>query len=150
MSDLPSGGRVGKVPTIMKTSKTRNPKPEAGTVLLQACVPAVIGGLFWYKGHLIPAAVLAGIALVVLVSGFLVPRVFAVIERFGRWLGHVVGTALTWILLVPMFYLVFVPGRLILKLRGIDPMCRQFPTDAPTYWVSRKPVNSVEDYKRQY
>lgn len=141
---------MGKVPTIMNTSPSKHTKPAAGTILLQAVVPAAVGAFFLYKGHKIPAGILAGLGLVILISGFLIPPVFSVIERFGRWLGHVVGTAVTWILLVPMFYLVFVPGRLILKMRGIDPMCRQFPTDAPTYWVSRKPVTNLEEYKRQY
>jgi hypothetical protein len=49
-----------------------------------------------------------------------------------------------------MFYLVFVPGRFILMMRGIDPMCRKFPTDAATYWVPRKPVLNTDEYKRQY
>jgi hypothetical protein len=51
---------------------------------------------------------------------------------------------------VPVFYLLFVPGRLILMVRGIDPMCRKFPTAAPTYWVPRKPVTNLEEYKRQF
>jgi hypothetical protein len=85
-----------------------------------------------------------------LITGFLVPALFNRIEKIGQELGRVVSVAITWILLVPMFYLVFVPGRLILKLNNIDPMCRQFPTNALTYWVPRKPVADVDNYKRQY
>lgn len=119
-------------------------------VLLQAVIPALVGAFFYYKGKPVAAGVLGGIGAVLLVSGFLLPALFARIERFGRWFGKIVGTAITWILMVPVFYLIFVPGRLILMLRGMDPMCRKFPTDAPTYWVPRKPVVDVDDYKRQF
>jgi hypothetical protein len=91
-----------------------------------------------------------GVSGVLLISGLFIPPVFNRIEQFGRWFGKGVGIAITWILLVPVFYLLFVPGRLILMVRGIDPMCRKFPTAAPTYWVPRKPVTNLEEYKRQF
>ena len=126
-------------------------KPAPGTVLLQAVVPAVVGAVFYFKFHkqVVPG-LLFGLATLMLISGFFIPALFAKIEKVGHWIGKVAGTAITWLLLVPMFYLVFVPGRLILMLRGIDPMCRQFPTDAPSYWVPRKPVSGPDSYKRQF
>lgn len=119
-------------------------------VLLQAVIPAAVGAFFWYKGKPVAAGVLFGIGALLLVSGFLIPALFLTIEKAGRWFGKWVGTAITWILLTPVFYLVFVPGRLILMMQGIDPMSRKFPTDAKTYWVPRKPVTSVDEYKRQF
>lgn len=119
-------------------------------VLLQTVIPAAVGGFFWIKGKPVAAGVLAGIAALMFISGFFIPALFARIEQLGRTFGKWVGVAITWVLLVPVFYLVFVPGRLILMLRGIDPMCRKFPTDAPTYWVPRKPVADTAEYKRQF
>lgn len=125
-------------------------KPALSSVLIQTLVPAVVGVIFFLLGRLITAKVLWGVSLVLLVSGLFIPAVFNRIEQFGRWFGKWVGLAITWVLLAPVFYLVFVPGRLILKLQGIDPMCRKFPTDAKTYWVPRKPVTNLEEYKRQF
>jgi hypothetical protein len=125
-------------------------KPKPGMVLLQAVIPAAAGAFFYYKGKPVAAGILCGISALLLVSGFLIPALFLKIEKGGRWFGARVGTAITWILLAPMFYLVFVPGRLILMMRGIDPMSRKFPTDAKTYWVPRKPVVNVDEYKRQF
>jgi hypothetical protein len=74
---------------------------------------------------------------------------FRKIEQAGQWLGKAVGLALTWALLVPLFYLVFLPGRLILMATGRDPMCRRFPSAASSYWIPRRPVQPA-DYKRQF
>ena len=134
----------------MKSGEPTISKPGPGTVLLQAVIPMAVGAFFLYKGKPVAAGILCGIGALLLISGFFIPALFAKIEAFGKWIGKMVGVALTWGLLVPMFYLVFVPGRLILKMQGIDPMCRKFPTDAPTYWVPRKPVANVDEYKRQY
>lgn len=134
----------------MTSERNAASKPSAAAVLLQAVIPAAVGALFHYKGRLLAAEILYGIGALMLVSGFFIPALFHRIEAFGRAFGHVVSVGLTWLLLMPFFYLVFVPGRLILKLRGMDPMCRKFPTDATTYWVARKPVSSVDEYKRQY
>ena len=134
----------------MKTDDKPGSKPAPGMVLLQTVIPAAVGAFFYYKGKPVAAGILGGIAALMLISGFFIPALFARIEKLGRAFGKVVGVALTWGLMVPMFYLVFVPGRLILMMRGIDPMCRKFPTDAPTYWVPRKPVTDTAEYKRQF
>jgi hypothetical protein len=48
-----------------------------------------------------------------------------------------------------LFYTVFLPGRLILLARRIDPMCRRFPTRELTYWVQVPPPKPT-DYSRQF
>lgn len=125
-------------------------KPALSSVMIQSLVPAAVGLGFFFAGKAGPGKVLWGVSLVILVSGLFIPPVFHKFEQFGRWIGKWAGLAITWALMLPVFYLVFVPGRLILKIRRIDPMCRKFPTDAPSYWVPRKPVLDVEEYKRQF
>ncbi|MEI7879285.1 MAG: hypothetical protein WCI95_00290 [bacterium] len=134
----------------MKQGDKLKCKPAISSVLIQAIVPAVVGLIFLVLKKPVTAKVLWGISGLLLVSGLFIPAVFNRIEQFGRWFGKWAGTVITWGLMVPVFYLVFVPGRLILKLRGIDPMCRKFPTDAKTYWVPRKPVTNMAEYKRQF
>jgi hypothetical protein len=141
---------AGRVTGIMKVTSVSRPKTNPGMVLIQAVIPTAVGAFFYFKGKPVAAGILWSIGALLLISGFLIPSLFAKIEKAGRWFGKGVGTAITWLLLVPMFYLVFVPGRLILRIRGIDPMCRKFPTDAPTYWVPRKPVVNLDEYKRQF
>lgn len=144
------GGERRYSVSLMSDQQKKCRRPGIGAVLLQAGIPAAVGLFLLYRGRTILPAILFGVAAVMLVSGLLIPALFIRIEKAGQALGRGVSVALTWILLVPFYFLVFVPGRLILMARGIDPLCRQFPTDAPTYWVPRKPVGSIDEYKRQY
>lgn len=134
----------------MKQNVKPTGKPALSSVFIQSLVPAGVGLVFFVLKKPVTANVLWGISGLLLISGLFIPPVFNRIEQFGRWFGQWAGIAITWGLMVPMFYLVFVPGRVLLKLRGIDPMCRKFPTDATTYWVPRKPVTDMEEYKRQF
>ena len=117
---------------------------------LQTLIPAVVAGLLARKGHAVPASIVGAIAAFSLVSGLLIPTLFARWEALGQALGKGVAAVLTWCCLVPVFYLVFVPGRLILLLSRHDHMCRAFPTQLPTYWVPRAPVKTAAEYQRQF
>ena len=79
-----------------------------------------------------------------------VPPAFAAIEGFGKKLGVWVGTGLTYLLLVPFFYLVFVPGRLVLALMGKDPMQREFPTKEASCWSPRRTKMDEAHYRKQF
>lgn len=125
--------------------------PAAGAVLLQSAVMAAIGaGLFWGLGHRTMGVVVWSLAGIVLVSGFFIPPVFAAIERFGQWLGKAVGTILTWGLLAPFYYIVFLPMHLIQKITGKDPLQRRLHTGDPTYWTPRPPVRNLAQYRKQF
>ena len=119
--------------------------------LIQAGVmTAIAATLAFVVKHPAMAVVVCILATVVLLSGLFMPPVFAAIERFGAWLGKVVGLALTWILLVPFFVLCFIPGRLILAMRGVDPMRRDLTRDEQTYWTSTPRHASPDYYRKQY
>lgn len=87
---------------------------------------------------------------VILICGFLAPKAFDALERLGQKLAHAVALALTWILLMPFFYLCFAPARLILMLMGKDPMQRHFEPNRSSYWVDHKPPTTSQPYTRQY
>ncbi|MBU0676599.1 MAG: hypothetical protein KJ626_00650 [Verrucomicrobia bacterium] len=119
--------------------------------LIQTGVMLVLAFVFYrFLDKLVMSRIILGIAGVVLVSGLAIPPVFDAIERFGKWLGHILGTGVTWLVLVPFYYLCFVPGRVILRMQGKDPMHREFPTDAETYWIARPRVRSSDQYKKQH
>lgn len=130
------------------------PKPPMKTsvkAVIQSLVMTGVGLLFFFVWHhRVGPVIIWSFAAVILFTGLFVEPANRAIERFfavhfAKW----VGTALTWILMVPVYLLVFTPAHLILKLRGLDPLARKFPTDLPTYWIPRKPV-TVEQYKRQH
>jgi hypothetical protein len=103
----------------------------------------------WKPDHVMWRIVL-GLAGVVLVGGLLIPPVFHAIERFGQALGRWAAAGLTWGLLVPFYYLCFVPGRCFLARRGKDPMHRAFPTNKVSYWIPRPPVRGPGQYRKQH
>jgi len=96
------------------------------------------------------ATIVVVISTLVLVCGLFIPAAFLAIERFGLKLGEWVSTGLTWILLVPFFYICFVPGRIIMTIRGKDPLNLKFSSSATTYWVPRVPINDITRYQKQH
>ncbi len=130
--------------------KPRRAGPSPAGVVARFFVVAAVAALMIRWGHRIPAAVLFGLGLFILVSGFFFPRAFAAFERLVGLLAHGVGVALTWLLLVPFFYVFFVPGRLMLRLQGKDPLCRRFPSPEKTCWTPHHRIGGVEQYRKQY
>jgi len=94
--------------------------------------------------------VICCVGLFVLVSGLFIPKAYRGFKKLGLLLGKVVGVAMAWLLLVPFFYLCFGLGRAVLLVARKDPLCREFPTEMPTYWVSHGPKRATDSYTRQY
>ncbi len=105
--------------------------------LIQALITGAIAAFLLFGiGHQLFGRIVAGIAVVVLFLGISLPNVYRHVHRFGQTLGRWVGTGLTYILLVPFFFLFFVPVALWLRLRGRDPLHRTWRDSRWTYWVS--------------
>jgi len=125
--------------------------PRRAEVLARFAVAAAVSlALVFGLGALIPGAVAGGVAIFIAVSGLWAPPLY---RGFGRAMGRfaaAVGCALTWALLVPFFYLVIVPARIALGLRGKDPMQRRFPSGERTCWTSCGAAGQRRDYRKQY
>ena len=119
--------------------------------VLQALVMGLVGGaLFFGLHHHLFARVVWALAGFILILGLSFPRAYLPIHRFGRWLGKVVGNALTYLLLVPFFYLFFTPVALILRMQGRDPLHRKFRDPQWTYWVGRSSKARDENIDKQF
>jgi len=140
--------------TVWRWQEESGAQEEGLSRPVRACIQVVImlilGGVLVWADKVIMSRIVFSITAIVFICGFFIPPAFAAIERFGKALGHYVATGLTWMLLVPFFYLCFVPARLILLARGKDPLNRACPTDDETYWIKRKPVDNVNHYRRQH
>ena len=118
--------------------------------LVQFGVATAFAALLLLRHHRVAGLVVGGIGVAVLLCGLWVPPAFEALDRLGRALGRWVGAALTYLLLVPFFYLVMVPGRLILAASGKDPMKRRWDRAAASYWVDPNIPAGVDRFKRQY
>ena len=64
----------------------------------------------------------------------------ATVVRFFRTLTRITRVGLTWVLLTPFFFLVCPAARLVLAVRGRDPLQRRFPAPGASCWEARKPA----------
>jgi hypothetical protein len=125
-------------------SRRRSARIEAG---IMCAVAAVFTWLFHKP---IVAIVICCVATVVLVGGLFVPPLYEGFKKAGLALGKGVGVFLSWILLVPFFYICFPIGRLIFALGRKNPLQRGYLRDAPTYWGVKKPANDLGRYRKQF
>lgn len=128
--------------------QTRLCRPVRAVILF--AVPAAVAGVLFWIGHTHMATVVLTIGGVFLISGLFIPPVFNALERLNQTLGWGVAVALTWILLTPVYWLIFTPGRIVLRLSRRDPMRRAWPTREPTYWTPHPPVRDPGQYKKQF
>ena len=86
-----------------------------------------------------------------LVSGLLLPKVLSPIYKLWMGLAGILGWINTRILLGLIFYLVFTPIGLIMRVLRRDVLKRKVDPSVDTYWVDReKNSNIKEHFKRQF
>ena len=61
-----------------------------------------------------------------------------------------VGWVVSHVLMGIVFYLVFTPIAVLMRIVGYDPMKRKFEPDAKTYWVRRQPRSGTAHYFKQF
>jgi saxitoxin biosynthesis operon SxtJ-like protein len=89
------------------------------------------------NGH--PRLVMLMLAGLLLLLAILLPRSLRPAYRVWMALGHVLGWVNTRIILSVMFYILFMPVGLVMRLLGKDPMLRKFERNIDTYRVIRQP-----------
>jgi len=118
---------------------------------IQAMVGGAAGGVLYALGHPLMAIVVWSIATTTLTLALVSPGgAFVYLERLAAWLGHVAGSVVTYILLVPLFYGFFTIFGLLLRAGSRDKLKRWFePGDS--YWHQRgDPERAIEHYERQF
>jgi len=61
-----------------------------------------------------------------------------------------IGVAVSFVLLAIFYFLLLTPLGLLFRLMGRDPLCRKFDSTAESYWIARKPPETIERYFRQF
>lgn len=125
-------------------------QPSVQFSLLTLAIGWAIGGLLFFYGHSTIALLAFSISTFVFIASRFFPTVYAAIERIFQKLSGFVGTSLTWLLLVPFFYICFCIGRIAQILKKKDPMHRSLDPEANSYWQACSERSSLEDYKRQF
>ena len=98
---------------------------------------ALIGLVSWYRGHSSIPMALWIIAAVLLLCGLILPRLLRPVYK--AWM--VLATVLVWvntrIILMMLFYAVFAPVGLIMRLFR-DPLDRKLHDGCSSYWKQKE------------
>ena len=97
-----------------------------------------LAAFFFYKGNALWILFLGGSAFFIL-TGLLAYPILKPIYIGWMSFAFALGWVNTRIILGLVFYLIFTPAGLVLRLLGKDPLGLRFDRHATTYWVKRKP-----------
>jgi hypothetical protein len=118
--------------------------------IVQSLVGFTVGSLIFFFWSRTVGSIALGIASVILFSGLVSPRgLYAGIQSLFEATGNVLGRIMTWVVMVPLFYLFFVPfGRIMRRGRRDQLKCFYEP-DASSYWEPHKTL-TAESREHQY
>lgn len=106
----------------------------------------VLGGISYWRGHVIPPVVLFILAGLLILSGLLVPTRLGPIERGWMAFGHFLSKIMSPIILGVIYFAVVTPVGFLMRLFGKMPMTEHHQKD--TTWKTRTKRHS--DLTRQF
>jgi Saxitoxin biosynthesis operon protein SxtJ len=111
---------------------------------------AVLGLISWWRGHEIPPRVLWTLAGLLMVPGLVAPALLGPVQRGWMRFAQALGYVNTRIILTVLFYVVFTPMGLLMRLFR-DPLGRSLKEKSDSNWV-RRPAAPVDQasYERQF
>jgi hypothetical protein len=126
--------------------KQNNPKK---TAWIQFAVMISVASAFLLFHHVVISIIIYFLSLIILIGIFAAPSVLRFFNKTGKISAELIGRLLTYLLLVPFYFICFLPGRIVLFMLGKDPMRRKFDRSSPTYWVEKQQTD-IDHYKVQY
>jgi hypothetical protein len=129
----------------------RNPS-RRDLVVFGIGLPILFGLLGWHRwsaGSHTAAQVLWGVGGALSLAFAAVPPLRRAI--YVGWMLAVwpIGFVVSHVILAVIFFGVFTPVGVLLRLFGRDPMTRAFDKSAATYWIPREGSREAESYFRQ-
>lgn len=106
-----------------------------------AAAMAVMSAVAMYRGHMARVEVLQVCSVVLLSLALVAPRLLYPAAWLLETAFKTVTKTLMYVLLVLVFYLVFAPVGIALRILGKDPMQRKIDPAAESYWSERKPLD---------
>ncbi|HEX3553502.1 MAG TPA: hypothetical protein VIA62_09765 [Thermoanaerobaculia bacterium] len=130
---------------------------EARSLRIRGVVGGAIGlafaALLYVVGHKVrPAEMVAGIAALLALLALAAPlTVFKKVNHALEAFARILATAVTWVLMTILFYLVFLPIGLVLRAGKKLAITRGADRRLPSYWISTEGRETpLESYRRQF
>jgi hypothetical protein len=119
--------------------------------VIGSLVGLLIAALIYHFWRPEAAYVVAGISLALGLLALLAPpayrKVAGLLDRFG----HAVGMAVTWVLMIVLYYLLFLPVGLLLRAQGKLGVTRHPDRRLASYWISTEGRPwTAESYRKQF
>jgi hypothetical protein len=103
----------------------------------------------WHRPWTAPLIIWA-VALAGSLVSLAVPAAALWVYRVWMGVAFPIGWAVSHLLLVVMYYVVFTGVGLVFRLIGRDPLHRRFDRSAASYWIRRPPTPDVDRYFKRF
>jgi hypothetical protein len=110
-----------------------------------------LGGVSWWRtGSLLEIGIFLAVGTMIPAAGLIWPEILRIVYLLANYATFPIGLAVSFVILVVLYYLVLTPIGLVLRLAGYDPMQRRFDRSAKTYWTPREREEKAEQYFHQF
>lgn len=135
---------------MIRIEKNPSPRQLAVFGLSWVFVFGILGAMWWRRGSYVDASVGWTVGLLIPLIGLAWPRFLRMVYLIATFVTLPIGLAVSFLILVVIYYLVLTPIGLVLRLFGHDPLPRRFDRAAKSYWTPRPPQQQTERYFQQF
>ena len=110
----------------------------------------ILAGILWTPENIDVCLLLLAVAMVVAVVGWCRAAWLRVPFVGAMLITYPIGVVVGFVLMGVVYYGCVCPTGLVLKLMGKDLLQQKWNLQANTYWVKRKPNQTMDRYFRQF
>lgn len=133
----------GRVPARLTTSEGRR------FALIVGSGFASLAGILWWRGLYAGACIVAGFAVVLVLSGMFVPTHLGQVQRAWMALALAISKVTTPIIMGAVYFFIITPVGILMRLMGRNPM--NHDEKEGSYWHRRTQKGErVSDLERQF
>lgn len=118
--------------------------------IILSVILSLIGTISLYRGNLYPAISLYILSLFAVILVLTNPVLLWPVHSILLFISHIIGWINTRLLLGIIFYLVFSPIGLVLRIFRKDLLDRKFNSDKDSYWIPREGDVDPKRCERQF
>ena len=139
---------AGEAEALVREAAANRRKGLIGGAIGLAAAAAV----YFFFNRPTVAAVIAGIAVLVALIALASPvGLYKTLARGLDRFAHAVGSAVTWVLMTLLYYLVFLPLGALMRARRKLGISRHADSRLSTYWISTEGrERTAESYRKQF
>jgi hypothetical protein len=125
-------------------------------IRIKGVIHGLIGSLagliiYWYWSKTLAIVVWSITAFTFLAAELSPLGVYSSIEKAIGGLTWLIGSLVTWMLLLPLYYLIFMPTSFLFRRGSRDRLARNFPGKQESYWEKHRPAGDIEkSYLNQF